>query len=167
MHEGYDVAQVCPNGHVANSSIVNCPEFNQDFCAECGEKTVTTCENCKVPIRGLLWGGSLGIQRYKPPAYCINCGSALPWTDRKIEAAIELSLDGGELQGEDVEQLKQSVQQIVRDTPQTQLAASRFKKLMLKVGVGTRDAVREILIEIASETAKRIIWPDAAPTRRR
>jgi hypothetical protein len=32
----YDIAQICPNGHVANSSTVHKPELNQEHCAKCG-----------------------------------------------------------------------------------------------------------------------------------
>ena len=40
--EGFDVAQVCPNGHVTNSSFHNEPQFNVDYCTKCGEKTIVS-----------------------------------------------------------------------------------------------------------------------------
>ncbi len=44
--EGYDIAQVCPYGHVANATTIWKPEDNKVHCAECGEKTMTACPKC-------------------------------------------------------------------------------------------------------------------------
>lgn len=49
-------------------------------------------------------------------AFCIHCGAAFPWTERKQQAAIDLFLD--EIQEEkDREEFKASVEQITKDTP--------------------------------------------------
>lgn len=157
--EGYDVAQVCHNGHVANSSTISSPQFNQDFCDKCGEKTITECPHCHESIRGHYVGTYVIGGEYHPPPHCHNCGKPFPWTERRIQAAIELSVEAGGLTGDDAKQLKESVNEIVRDTPKTHLAATRLKRLLPKLGQGTANAVRDILVDIASETAKRIIWP--------
>lgn len=34
----YDKALVCPNGHIINDSISECPENNVVFCEKCGGK---------------------------------------------------------------------------------------------------------------------------------
>jgi hypothetical protein len=160
MREGYDVAQVCPNGHTANDSFREFSDFNKEFCDKCGEKTITSCPKCNNPIRGAYHAqGVIGVFEYTPPAYCHNCGNAFPWTERKIQAAIELSVEEGNLNEEDSKVLEQSIKDIVRDIPQTQVAASRFKKIMTKVGSSTAGAVKDILVDIVSETAKKIIWP--------
>ena len=37
MSDGYyDVAQICTNGHVVNSSASSVPQSNQKYCTECG-----------------------------------------------------------------------------------------------------------------------------------
>lgn len=155
---GYDTAQVCPNGHMANSSFIDLPEFNKDYCDRCGEKTFTTCRICEKPIQG-NHRGTLGFCE-EPPSHCKYCGNAFPWTTRKIEAAIELATEDGGLSHEDAERFKESVNDIVRDTPRTQIGASRFQGLLKKVGQQTAQAVRDILVDIVSETAKKSIWPD-------
>ena len=155
----YDTAQVCLNGHVANSTFVDYPQFNKDFCETCGEKTITECPNCQNPIPGRI-RGSMSIQEFQPPAYCRFCGNAYPWTERRIQAAIELATQVGELSGDDADEFEQGVKDIIRDTPRTQIGASRFKKLLTKVGGQTAQAIRDVLIDIASETAKKIVWPD-------
>lgn len=42
---GYDAAQICMNGHVITRMFHDSPEFRQNFCDKCGEKTITTCPN--------------------------------------------------------------------------------------------------------------------------
>ncbi len=158
--DGYDIAQVCPNSHTTNKSSRKYPEDNKQFCDKCGEKTITTCSKCNNPIRGAYHAeGVFGVFEYTPPAYCYNCGNAFPWTERKIQAAMELSIEEGNLNEEDSTILEQSIKDIVRDTAQTQVAASRFKKIMTKAGLSTTGAVKDILVDIVSETAKKIIWP--------
>jgi hypothetical protein len=55
--------------------------------------------------------------------------------------------------------LKASLDDLVRDTPRTTLAATRFKRLATKAGKGGADAFKDILIEVISEAAKKLIWP--------
>ncbi|MGD0584458.1 MAG: DUF2321 domain-containing protein [Oryzomonas sp.] len=158
MDERYDIAQVCTNGHSANSAFEAFPQFNQDFCDKCGEKTITTCQSCETPIRGMYHGGfSL---EYDPPAFCYKCGNSFPWTQRKIQAAIELAVEVGGLSGDDASQFDASIREISRDTPQTQVAAHRIKRLLGKFAKSTGNSIREVMVDIVSETAKKIIWPD-------
>lgn len=154
----FDVGQVCMNGHPINGSVTSMPQFNQDYCDKCGEKTLTTCPNCNIPIRGQFRYPTLS--EYKPPAFCYKCGKSFIWTERKIQAAIELAVEEGKLDEEESKQLEESVHAIVRDTPRTQLGASRFKKIMTKIGVSTAGAVHDIIVDVVSETAKKIIWPE-------
>jgi hypothetical protein len=50
----YDIAQVCPNGHVANDSTQRDPEFNMEFCDKCGEDRGRTSDYYfqLCPVRG-------------------------------------------------------------------------------------------------------------------
>lgn len=159
MKEGYDVAQVCPNGHVTNSMSAAYPDFNQDFCQQCGEKTTTACPVCNNPIRG-GYHGVFSLAEFIAPAYCHKCGNTFPWTQRKIQAAIELAVEVGGLEGDDATQFDASIREIIRDTPQTQVAAHRVKKLLGKFAKSTGKAIRDVVVDIASETAKKIIWPE-------
>lgn len=69
-------------------------------------------------------------------------------------------MENGQLDDADSKKLKESINEIVRDTPQTQIGASRFKNVIAKVGSTTGNAIRNILVDIVSETAKKIIWPN-------
>ena len=71
-----------------------------------------------------------------------------------------MSVEVGELTGDDATQFAESLNDIVRDTPRTQLAATRLERLMGKLGQQTASAIRDILVDIASETAKKVIWPE-------
>jgi len=158
---GYDVAQVCLNGHAVNARSTVYPESNQDFCSRCGKETITSCLSCRTPIRGKLLDSGLMLSAYHPPAYCIKCGNAYPWTEATLSAARELvdELEDS-LSADDREQLKDSFDDLVSDTPRTVLATSRFnKRLATKAGVGAASALREILVDIVSETAKKTLWP--------
>jgi hypothetical protein len=76
-----------------------------------------------------------------------------------MKAAEDLagSIDG--LSDEDRSDLKSSVGEIVRDTPQATVAATRFKKLMKKAGKGAAEGFNSILTDIVSEAAKKVLWP--------
>ena len=92
------------------------------------------------------------------PIFCPDCGKPYPWTEAKLKAAKELTDLLEELEPEEREILKKSFNDIVRDTPQTTVAATRFKRLAAKAGKVAADGLKDILVDIASETAKKLIW---------
>ena len=158
----YDIAQICNNGHVINSQSVYRSEYNKEFCDKCGEPTITNCKKCNSPIRGYHHVPPMGTLDYTDlplPKFCPDCGQPYPWTETKLKAAQELSDEIENLSPEEREMLKKSLDDIVRDTPQTTVAATRFKKLVTKAGPVVADGFRKILVDVLSETAKKIIWP--------
>lgn len=154
----YDRAQICINGHVANSRSINSPQCNQKFCETCGTATIAYCPKCNAPIRGYYYGGKSNVVPYVAPGFCIACGESFPWTKSKIEAtdALAKELDVNE---EDRAVLAKSIDELVKDTPSSQVAAIRFKKIMIKIGETSGLMFREILINVISEAAKKTIWP--------
>jgi len=102
--------------------------------------------------------GTLNYTDLQLPSFCPECGKPYPWTEAKLKAAQELSDEIDNLSPEEREILKKSLDDIVRDTPQTPVAATRFKKLVAKAGKVAADGLRDILVDIASEAAKKIIW---------
>jgi len=151
----YDFAQICPNGHVANAHAATCPENNQEFCDRCGEKTITECLACKQPIRGRPLNDPGGY-RYQPPAFCHNCGNAFSWTERKQRAAIDLFREENQ-SSEDQREFQQSVEQIAKDSPEAQAASKKIVRLLKHAGKQTAKAIRDILVDIAGEAAKRTL----------
>jgi hypothetical protein len=43
--------------------------------------------------------------------------------------------------------------------PSTQVAVIRFKRILPKTGKEIAEAVRSIVVDIASEAAKKLLWP--------
>jgi hypothetical protein len=161
MSAYYDVAQVCQNGHVINSSARESPERNKPYCSECGKKTITACPACNSPIQGhynVPGVVAIGFQ-YHPPAYCHQCGAPYPWTAAKLQAAHALAEDQSNLNDRERQELSTSLDDLVTNTPMTKVSAGRFKRLVAKAGPQAADAFRELLVDIASETAKKILWP--------
>ncbi len=119
-----------------------------------------TCPICQHPIRGEYHvAGFIGGSSYTPPAYCSECGKPFPWTEGRLAAAREFALEAEHLTDEERKELADTFDDLTRDVPRTQVAAARFKRLVAKAGIGTASALRDILVSIASETAKKAIWP--------
>ncbi len=157
----YDTAQVCLNGHPINSMARLSPQRNQKFCSKCGAQTITECQLCKAPIRGYYHSNVTVIGfEYVPPKFCDNCGKPYPWTDLKLKAAQELIDEAEKLTDREKDILKQSLDDLVRDTPNTQVAVLRFKKLAAKAGDVVLGGLRDIMVDVASETAKKILFPE-------
>ena len=157
MGEGYDVAQICLNGHVTNESTQHVPQHSQDFCEKCGQPTITACLNCETPIRGAYW--SLGWGTFDLPAFCGKCGETYPWTETKIEAAREMALELEDLDQDDRDALAGSIDDLVRETPLTPAAATRSKRILGKVGQDAYEAFRKILVDVVSDAARKLLWP--------
>ena len=157
----YDVAQICLNGHVVNDASKTRPQHNENFCERCGAKTITKCPNCNTDIRGeYISEGVVVLASSEPVAqkFCYNCGSPFPWTNEAIKAAHELAAEMENLSDDEKKILNKSIDEIVNETPKTELEATKFKKIMIKVGKETAEMFKNILVSIASETAKKIIW---------
>jgi len=103
--------------------------------------------------------GTLNHTDLPLPIFCPDCGKPYPWTEAKLKAAQELADELDNLSPEERDLLKRSLDDIMRDTPQTTVAANRFKRLVAKAGQVTAEGFRDILVDILSETAKKIIWP--------
>jgi hypothetical protein len=151
----FGLGQVCPNGHASTGAADRYTELCETFCSRCGEATITQCPSCDAPIRGTYFlAGYLSTGDYSAPAHCHNCGAAFPWTERRIAGAVELLEVDGSLSPAEITQFKTDLVVMTKDTPQTQVASLRFKKVMLKVGKSVADSVREIIVSVLSEVAK-------------
>ena len=89
----------------------------------------------------------------------MKCGHPFPWTKSKLQAAHELAQEIDNISDEDRAILQKSIDDLVKDTPATPVAATRFKKIMVKVGQTTAGMFREILVDVLSEAAKKAMFP--------
>jgi hypothetical protein len=93
-----------------------------------------------------------------PPNFCHECGNPYPWIERKLEAAKELADELDELSVEEKERLKKSLDEIIIDSPKTEIAGTRFKKIMGKVGIESYSVMKKIVTDIISETMKKTLF---------
>lgn len=158
----YHVAQICLNGHVITDTYDSNPEFRKNFCTQCGAKTIVSCQSCNTHIHGDYECEGitfLSSTMNTAPSYCHNCGIPYPWTEEKLLIANEMLALDSSLSDDDRNNISKNIGYLVSDTPRTQLAAMKIKSLLSKVGKGTAAAFRDIIVDISSETAKKILWP--------
>ena len=151
----YDTAQMCRNGHVVNDSVKSFPKGNAPHCDMCGAPTITQCDSCKQPIRGRYhMDGVWAPGSYTPPAFCSKCGATFPWTESKLQTARDFVAELKELKPKERELLNQSIEELVANTPRTEIAALRVKKLLKKVSAEARPVLQGILVKILTEAVR-------------
>lgn len=154
----YTQAQICINGHSINTDKNGNPGQNKNFCDLCGSETIDKCKYCDSPINGrYITPGYINVCAYIPPDYCSNCGKAYPWTSAKISALVELAKMEDVLSDDEVESFTTHLKDITSDTPNTVLSANKLIKLGKKFSARAWLEIRSLLVEIASETAKKIL----------
>jgi hypothetical protein len=153
---GYYARQTCVNGHIVSNFVDGtCDDLTQPFCSKCGAKTIIKCPSCNAPQHGSLI--DVVTSDKKPDNYCWNCGKPYPWTEKCLQAAEELIREDESLGTEDKNRLAAALPDMTSENPRTTLAATRFKRIIKGMGRGVGESVQKIMIEIASETAKKII----------
>ena len=155
----YRVAQVCLNGHTITRAVDRMPELQEKFCSKCGEVTIMECLSCVTPIRGEFETEGVLIlgSGYTAAAFCYTCGKPFPWTQKRVKAAIEL-VQAADIEGQELAQFERDVQSLTKDSSETTIASIRFKKIMGKVGSSIAGGVKDILVDVVSEAAKKAIW---------
>jgi hypothetical protein len=133
--------------------------MSKPYCEDCGEKTIRACPSCNAAIQGFFWGG--GGFSYYVPKHCHQCGNPFPWTESKRAAALEFFAEELDMKAEEQrEELKRDLDALAAEQPRTQVAALRIKRLLGKVGRDAAGMARDILKDIISETARKVIYPD-------
>lgn len=162
MQGQYDGANICVNGHVINPDAKRRPIHNTEFCDKCGAETIFTCLHYQRPIRGSYSvDGLTDPRRYSAPSFCTGCGKPYPWTSAALAAARELVVESDSLSSAEREELQSTFSDLVTDTPRTTVAASKYKRLAIKAGKEVASGLRDILVDVVSESVKKVIWPGA------
>ncbi len=159
---GYDVAQICKNGHLITAYLLTKRELFKKFCPICGEQTINSCGFCKFPIQGInhFHDSTLFDEDFIIPKYCYNCGKAYPWTELQIRAAKKIIDQLDELQLSEREEFKTAIDDIVHETPDAKPAAYKIKTVLAKVRGEAQTMIRDLIVDIASEAIVKIIMPD-------
>jgi hypothetical protein len=103
------------------------------------------------------WMASDAVPPYTCPSFCEDCGSPYPWTQSKLVAARELIELSDDIEAYDKEILVAGLPDLARETPKTKVAATRFRKIAVRLGGSVASALRDIAVDVASEAAKKII----------
>lgn len=154
----YYGATICLNGHVLDRYRAS----TQKYCSMCGKETYSLCVNCKTPIRGLskIEGPIINTNRiYKKPSYCHNCSSPFPWTQKILDNAIELVSLDDELDAHSKELIKNAIPELLIDSPVTPVAITKYQKGISKSGQLLKNTMRQLLVDVVSETTKKILFP--------
>lgn len=162
MPDTWGTAEICLNGHVISKEVTTTREASPEYCRVCGKPTIRRCPSCEAPIRGQLHSHTPGVfvsSSYWVPKFCHACGAPYPWTAAAIQAAKELAHDTENLSEEERAQLAGTIDDLVSTGPRTELAATRFKRLMGKAGRVAADGFRSLLVDVLSEAVKKAIWP--------
>jgi hypothetical protein len=154
---GYDVAQICINGHAISSMAGSSPELRKPFCNKCGAVTTMKCLKCGKPIKGYYHvEGVFGFSStYKVPKFCDNCGESFPWTETKLNTTKGLIDLIETLTSEEQNDFKITVEHLVRDTAETALSKIKFKKYIQKADSEMTNGIKEILRDLVSEETQK------------
>jgi hypothetical protein len=140
---------ICKNGH-----YLKC--YDGKFCPNCGAETIDSCPNCSEKIPFL--DQSAIIQDYKIPSYCFKCGSPYPWTTTLLDTARTIVHEDELLQDEQITEWCDCFPDIICQTPKTQLALIRYKKMVDKAASTTVNALKDLLVDVVSETIKKQLF---------
>lgn len=151
----YNKATICLNGHVLSSSTKNYLKY----CKQCGSETMSTCPSCKNYIHGepvVEFPWLLG--EYIPPSYCHECSNPYPWTSQVLENAIELIALDDDIPKEHKEIIKLALPDIITETPTTPVAVAKYKKFMSVAADYTKNGMKNLLIDVISDTVKKSMF---------
>jgi hypothetical protein len=148
----YDIAQICLNGHVVNDAIERRPENNQNFCRRCGQRTITECPRCNVPIQGHpYYDTGVNLAMYiDAPKHCIECGNRFPWFEDQVQAAKELAEMQEDLDDKDKELLKKSFDDLIQYNAKSEVAALKIRRVFEKLKLGQDHPLYKAAINLAT-----------------
>lgn len=154
-----DFQEVCLNGHQSTDSIYRRSELRRKFCPKCGEPTITACQSCKANIPGHIYYPNVYSRHSeRVPSFCGTCGKPYPWTHKKIENFRELTDELSELSPEDRDRLNASLDELMRESPKTEIASLRFKKIAAKLGHDGYELLKSVAGDLLSETIKKTLF---------
>lgn len=159
MNDGYYTSVVCLSGHALTRKKETYPEMATKHCSKCGAETIEACQSCNQHIRGAWIKSNVSIiGSIPPPRYCHECGKPYPWTEAAISAAESLALEAEELSSDEQELLAESVHDLIQESPKTQVAVVRSRRLLEKAGKATGKLFHDLLVDVVSESVKKALW---------
>jgi hypothetical protein len=149
------IAVICTHGHIVARTLRDPDEIGA-FCATCGAETTDVCPKCSAPIPGC---DPLYLGSWPPPAFCLSCGAAYPWTEGQLAAAREsVDLLEGLTDDERLE-LRLSLDALIVDVPRTQVAALRARILIAKARGPAVATFAESIRSFGVAAALKVLFP--------
>ena len=134
-------------------------EHNKPFCPQCGAATITSCPKCNAKLQGdyevegvCIIGGITSVN-----SFCYNCGNPYPWTQSALLAVSGLIYEEECIPDDLKDRTVASLKDIIAETPQTTLAATRIKKCLFSAGKFTAEGIRQFVIDFGCELAKKTL----------
>lgn len=150
----YRTAQICLKGHLISDSADTFPDEQLKFCKRCGKETFMNCPACSEPIHGVT-DSQPDYKNYSIPFYCHNCGKPYPWTSYALEQVLSSINNDPSVDLQTLQELTESLPEIMSESPSTTIATSRIKKGLLACGKFTAEGIRQFAIDFGCELAKR------------
>lgn len=153
--------KICLNGHQISTYYESPSTPNpSEYCETCGKKIIVCCLHCANPILGSDEDSALYGMIPSIPNYCKHCSHPFPWTELVFRTTEELISLDDELTDSNKALIKDSIPDLLVDTPKTKLAIAKFKKGIQATSSIVKDSLRDLLVDVLSETAKKAIFPD-------
>lgn len=95
---------------------------------------------------------------WKPPSQCHACGAAFPWTEARQKALADLLALAGASESEETA-LSASIPALASSSPEAPVAVAGGSGTSRTGGKQLASALREVLVEAASEAAKKAVFP--------
>jgi len=156
----FDKALICESGHLINHSKTQSPVDAVDYCEKCGSKVLDKCTHCNTEIKGQKYRIGYPHNSYAAdfnnPSFCYKCGKQFIWTERKIQAAIDIA---SEFTSDDkeIESIRRDLNNIVKEDTFAEISIRKLKLFMPKIANGAGELFKKLIIEIASESIKKMI----------
>lgn len=149
-----DAALICKNGHLINGCFHTHPQKNVPFCSECGASTISECPTCHKEISGDYKGEFGYAIPWDIPKYCEYCGKPFPWTQSVIESISLIIQEESGLSRDLKQSVIESLPDVVSQTPRTELASIRMKKVLAGATSVAVDTIRQFIIDFGCELMK-------------
>ena len=150
---GHYPAFICENGHEISTFSRSCSD---KYCKTCGAKVISSCPSCGATIKGRSDGDYGFLGSFGVPAYCPSCGKPYPWTSNAIQATIYMLEEEDRISYEDRQKMIEVLPDIISETPKTQLASIRYKRLVA-IGGFVAEGLRDFAVNYACDLFRNFV----------
>lgn len=154
--------KICEFGHIVDYGASN----DSPYCIKCGSSVVSECSNCSSLIRGAfkLYGFYDAedplLENMEYPNYCYGCGKPFPWTENILNNAVEILALDITVDSLTKDIIRNAIPNLLVYTPTSPLAAAKYNMNINKFSQPIKDAMRQLLVDVVSDTLKKSIFPD-------